>query len=344
MLLYKLFSKFSRTMPKGTILTDEERGKIDILKEEGYSLREIARRIGRSRDAVTNYIRLGSKYATKKRPGRPSYLTDRDKRRMIHLAVNSKLSSAKIKANMNISVTSRRIRQVLSSEENLSYRKTVPVPRLLPRHKNARLRFAEKHRFWDDEWSTVVFSDEKKFNLDGPDGSGNCWQDKRKKKPTRESRNFGGGTVMVWAGISQAAKTPICFISTKMNSEMYCELLEEVLIPFTEEFMDENVIFQQDNASCHAAKNTKNFLKAHNIPVMDWPACSPDLNPIENAWGILSQAVFAQGRTYENAKQLRKAIIDEWAKITPNILKSLITSMPRRLEEVIMKKGEATHY
>lgn len=331
-------------MPKGTILTEKERGKIDVLKEEGFSLREIARRIGRSRDSVTNYIRLGAQYATKKRSGRRPFLTDRDKRQIKRIAVDSKLSSAKIKAQMNLPVTSRRIRQVLSSDVNLSYKKSVPVPRLLPRHKKARFDFAEKYQFWDEEWSRVVFSDEKKFNLDGPDGSSDCWQDKRKKKPTRESRNFGGGTVMVWAGISDAGKTPICFISTKMNSEKYCELLEEVLIPFLEDAMDENAIFQHDNASCHAASNTKNFLTAHNIPILEWPACSPNLNPIENAWGILSAHVFAQGRKFETAGQLKKAIIDEWAKITPNTVKSLIHSMPRRLQEVIAKKGEATHY
>ncbi|XP_055633986.1 uncharacterized protein LOC129774294 [Toxorhynchites rutilus septentrionalis] len=138
-------------MPNGTILTEKERDKIDVLKEEGFSLREIARRIERSRDAVTNYIRLGAQYATKKRPGRRPRLTDRDKQHIKRLAVESKLSSAKIKAEMNITVTSRRIRQVPSSDANLSYRKSVPVPRLLPRHKKARLNFAEKFQFGDKE-------------------------------------------------------------------------------------------------------------------------------------------------------------------------------------------------
>jgi hypothetical protein len=48
------------------------------------------------------------------------------------------------------------------------------------------------------------------------------------------------------------------FISTKMNSEIYTEFLEEVLIPFLEEKMEENLIFQQDNTSIHVAGQTKN--------------------------------------------------------------------------------------
>lgn len=331
-------------MPKGKALSELERGRIDILKEEGMSLRRIATRIGRSRDAVTNYLRLGTRYATKKRPGRPSSLTERDKRQMKRLAVESKLSATQVKSQMNLRVSSRRVRQILSSDENLSYRKSVPVPRLLPRHKKARVHFAEKHKFWGTEWSKVIFSDEKKFNLDGPDGSADCWQDKRKKKPMRTARNFGGGTVMIWAAISSAGKTPVCFIPTRMNSEIYCQLLEEALIPFTEDMMDDTVIFQQDNAACHAAKHTKAFLKDHSIPVLDWPACSPDLNPIENIWGILSRNVFNQNRKFDNAGELKSAIIDEWDKLDPNIVKSVIASMPRRLQEVISKNGEATHY
>jgi hypothetical protein len=60
------------------------------------------------------------------------------------------------------------------------------------------------------EWNNVVFSDEKKFKFDDPDRFNSYWSDLRLNNPPRMSRNFGGGTVMVWAAFSAKSKSLIC--------------------------------------------------------------------------------------------------------------------------------------
>ena len=65
----------------------------------------------------------------------------------------------------------------------------------------------QKNTSWQEEWHQVLFSDEKKFNLNGPDGYQYYWHDLRKEKDTRMSRNFGGGNVMVWGGFFLCWKT-----------------------------------------------------------------------------------------------------------------------------------------
>ena len=80
------------------------------------------------------------------------------------------------------------------------------------------------------------------------------WHDSAVFIVTRSKRNFGVGTVMVWGRFLYDEKLSICWITTKMNSSNYCELLEDVLVPYLEDYMDEPVVFQQDNDTIHFSR------------------------------------------------------------------------------------------
>ncbi len=53
-------------------------------------------------------------------------------------------------------------------------------------------------------------------------------------------------------------------------------------------YEDAYFIFQQDLAPAHTAKVTKSWFNDHSVSVLDWPANSLDLNPVENLW-VLSR-------------------------------------------------------
>ncbi len=99
---------------------------------------------------------------------------------------------------------------------------------------------------------------------------------------------------------------------------------------------DADFIFQQDLAPAHSAKATSTWFKHHGIPVLNWPANSPDLNPIENLWGIVKRKMrYARPN---NAEELKATIRATWALITPEQCHRLIDSMPRRIAAVIQAK------
>ena len=77
----------------------------------------------------------------------------------------------------------------------------------------------------------------------------------------------------------------------------------------------------------------------NHIKTLNWPAYSPDLNPIENLWGILCNNLYCNNKQYENTDELINAIKEEWQKIDQNMLKDLVKSIPNRLVEVVKNKG-----
>ncbi len=78
------------------------------------------------------------------------------------------------------------------------------------------------------------------------------------------------------------------------------------------------------------------------LPKVDWPANSPDLNPIENLWGIIKRKM--RSKRPKNADELKATVKETWASIPHQQCHKLITSMPRRIEAVIKAKGAPTKY
>lgn len=331
-------------MPRGKELSREEQAKIDAFHESGVSCRQIAIKMNRSPTVIANYVKQPQKYGIKKRSGRRSTITERQKRKIIRLAGVEHFTASEIKGNMHLQVTNRRIRQILHGSNHLQYEFRSPVVQLTRKHKEARLRFAHKYMLWDEEWDNVIFSDEKKFSLDGPDGSQKYWHDTRTKIETYVKRNMGGGSLMVWAAFSVNGTTPICFLSTRMDSIKYAELLDEVLLTYLDDKNMNNAIFQQDNAPIHVSKYMEKWFSDKNLEKLDWPAKSPDLNPIENLWGILSKSVYAHGRQFSSLAELRKSINTCWLNISPQIVRNLVNSMPGRLNKIILEKGNFIGY
>ena len=105
-------------------------------------------------------------------------------------------------------------------------------------------------------------------------------------------------------------------------------------------------IFMQDNASIHKTEPVMKYLKDEHIETFDWPARSPDLNPIENIWTEMQKLLnkhFLKKRV-TNSNQLFTLCKQCFDEVCQKYVPKLYESMQRRLAQVIINNGERTRY
>ncbi len=226
------------------------------------------------------------------------------------------------------------------------FRKRATKPLLNQRQRQKHLTWAVEKKNWTvAQWSKVLFSDESKFCISFGNQGPRVWRKSGEAQNPcclKSSVKFPQ-SVMIWAAMSSAGVGPLCFLKSTVNAAIYQEILEHFMLPSADKlYGDADFIFQQDLAPAHTAKGTKSWFNDHGVTVLDWPANSPDLNPIENLWGIVKRKM--RDTRPNNADELKATVEETWASIPPQQCHKLITSMPRRIEAVIKAKGAPTKY
>lgn len=329
------------------------------LIQAGQSQRNVSAQLNLSRSAVRNvYRRYLETGAFVRRQGRPRsrVTTERQDRFIVTTSLrNRHLTSIEIQNQLRdfhgVSVSARTVRRRLKERDMVPH-KPANGPKLTRAHRMARLHFAHTHLNWTPQrWSRILFTDECKIALHGNDGRKKVYRRKGERFAQccfEERVAYGGGSWTVWGGISASSKTQLEVVTgprlPTLNAQRYIrECLEPHVMPYAD-YVGPNFLFMHDNARAHTAGIVREYLRDENIPVMDWPAKSPDMNPIEHMWDELKRRVRARQPAAETMQELRTAIEQEWEMIPQNFIERLINSMPNRMRAVVDAHGGNTRY
>ena len=118
---------------------------------------------------------------------------------------------------------------------------------------------------------------------------------------------------LLWSGraFSSSGKLKLQFVCGQQKAADYVKILNDLsLAQEGRRLCGEKWIFQQDNAVIHNASITKMYLLEQKIRLVDHPACSLDLNPIENLWGLIVAKVYEVDQQYSAISELKNAILD----------------------------------
>lgn len=128
----------------------------------------------------------------------------------------------------------------------------------------------------------------------GPDGRVIVHRHKRQTlnpRYTQKTVKHGVGSIMVWGSFSWHGVGPIVKINEKMDGHQYLDILKNKMEPYAFEQMSVSFTFMHDNDPKHTSKIVKEWFAEERIPILDWLAQSPDLNPIQNLWNDMKSKV-----------------------------------------------------
>lgn len=350
----------STIMGKRNSLSIEIKEKILQMHKDKIKQVNIAGSLGISQQAVSLVLKKANEdgFLSSHKPGagRKPITTDRDLRQLRKIVRNNRFQTVSDVQNklqeqgivLSKSTALRRIKETYSS-----YKAKVK-PLLNKKQKKKRLDWCHIYKEKDPNfWKGIIFSDESMFNIP----IGHCGRVWRKKGEsfntdcTRKCVKHPGG-LMIWGCMDYKGVGKLLFVSEKINSQVYQDILNEGLIPTLNdhfpdgisEFTEEQPIFQQDLAPAHNSKSTKKWFSDNNINVLPWPANSPDLNVIENVWRDIKFAINRTDPRPRTKEELKELILKIWNNYPVAKCRELIDSMPRRCITVINSKGETTKY
>jgi len=295
--------------------------------------------MGVSKSAVYKLIKEGSGKRAVVKQGRKPTVSVRTRRRVLTAIRKNRQSGMwKIAASLGGEVSASTVWRIKTAK-GLARKKLRRRPALRAHHRAARIRFGAWLLQKSELLDKIIWTDEKRFSLDGPDGWAYYWWEQGRSIPEDLFKvdSFGKRGIMVHLAMSVRGVLSVERLQCPVTGGSYAGFLEETLLPRVRSYHGDDFVFQQDNASPHTARVTRDLLEEEHVEQLSWPAFPPDLNPVENLWGLISREVYTAGVHYENEDMLWEGVRKAAMEISEETCFQLGNSLPTRIEAMMLK-------
>lgn len=326
--------------------TREQRCRVVILREFGFSWRKIAEEVQLSHHSTAssiykNYLKNGG-FDDAKRSGCPRKLNDRDRRQLRKWLTNdNKMSLEQLRVLFNSFSEKTICKNTLRKELHrmgLRGRAAAKKIYLKYHHRRLRMQWASTRRTRSvEQWERIIFSDECRFGVSG-DGRVHVWRESGKRFCPKNTiaRSSSRFSIMFWGCISAHGWRVLFKTPAKCTARSYIDLLERAGINNLGSF-----IFQDDNCPIHRAGVVTEWFADHGVTKEDWPPYSPDLSPIENVWAYIKRQIRCMK---VDEKNLEETVLAIWESIPNSYFKTLYKSLPKRVNICCKNRGFPTSY
>ncbi|GFW71038.1 transposable element Tcb2 transposase [Trichonephila clavipes] len=243
-----------------------------------------------------------------------------------------------------LALSARREKNHYCAAARLYARRPVVCVPLNGRQRRSRLCWAREHVSWtQQQWASVLFTDESRFTMESDSGRLLIWREQRTRyhqSNTVERHSYRGDGILVWAGISLGGHTDLhVFHGGTVTGLRY---RDEILDPYVRPYaaaIGNDFILMDDNARPHRARIVEEYLEDYGLERMEWPARSPDLNPIEHLWDYLGREVAALNPPPRSLHELKQGLFCVWSSLPIPVSDNLINSMGNRCRQCIQVRG-----
>ncbi|GFU62853.1 transposable element Tcb2 transposase [Trichonephila clavipes] len=285
-------------MSQRSHLTDSEAWRVVGRLEGGQTQVEVAQAIGVSQSVISRiWNRFLETESAGRRPGqgRRRETTPNEDRFLVltarrHRNMNATLLQQHLCSATGTTVSTQTVRNRLHGV-GLYARRPLVCVRLTSRHRHDR---RERIFIWRDRGS------------------------RNNPAFVHESVRFCGGGVLVHGGISLDGCTYLYIIRDgPLTARRYRdEILRPILVPYAAAIGDD-LILMDDNCRLHRANLMEDSLFEEGMVRMEWPACSPNMNPIELVWDALGRRVAGRQPPPQTLQELERALLEEGDRIPP---------------------------